>query len=118
MKVKWAETLLVYDCELLFQAKDQEGQTYMVSHTGSCDAECEYIAVPVDEKSLSQYKAGQMDLRDLMLARGQKSWYFARTTGNPGELALQQQQGRLSESDDLPEKGFHHDHRFSKNPPA
>ena len=72
MKVKQVETLVVYDCELLFQAKDQEGQTYMVSHTGSYDAECEYIAVPVDEKSLSHYKAGQMDLRDLMLARGQE----------------------------------------------
>ena len=115
MKIEQGETFLVYDCELLFQAQDQEGETYMVSHAGECGMECRYIAVPVDEKPLSQYKAGQMDLRDLMLARGRKTWYSARTTGNPGELALEQQQGRLSESEDLPRKGFHHDFRFSRN---
>ena len=116
MKIKQGETLLVYDCELLFQAQDQKGYTYMVSHAGQCSTECHYIAVPVDETHLSQYRAGHMDLRDLMLARGRKIWYSARATGNPGELALEQQKGRLSESEDLPMKGFHHDHRFSKNP--
>lgn len=115
MKIKHGETLLVYDCELLFHAQDQEGETYMVSHAGECGTECQYIAVPVDEKHLSRYKAGQMDLRDLMLAMGRKTSYSARTTGNPGELDLEQQQGRLSESEDLPKKGFHHDFRFSEN---
>ena len=36
MKIKQGETLLLYECELLFQAQDQQGQTYMVSHIGKC----------------------------------------------------------------------------------
>ena len=55
MKIKHEETLLIYDCELLFQANDQEGQTYIVSHVADCDGECEYIAVPVTRHSLSNY---------------------------------------------------------------
>ena len=116
MKVKQGETLLVYDCELLLQAQDEQGQTYMVSHIGKCHGECEYIAVPVNPKSLSQYKAGRIDLRQLMLSGGRQTWYSGRTTGNPGEMALERQESPLSGSPELPMAGFHHDHRFSKNP--
>ena len=73
MKIKQGETFLSYDCELLFQAQDQQGQTYMVSHTGECHGECEYIAVPVKQKGLSQYKAGRIDLRELMLEEDERS---------------------------------------------
>ena len=96
MNIKHEETLLIYDCELLFQAQDQQGQTYMVSHIAKCHGECEYIAVPVNQKSLSQYKAGRIDLRQLMLAEGRgglvlrKSHRKPRRTdlGTPGSLAL------------------------------
>ena len=115
MKIKQGETLLIYDCELLFQAQDRQGQTYMVSHTSKCDAECEYIAVPVNQKSLFQYKAGHIDLRELMLAEGGQVWYSAKATGNPGELALERQETSLSESPELPMQGFHHDHKFSQH---
>ena len=113
MKVKQGETLLLYDCELLFQAQDPQGQTYMVSHTGECHGECEYVAVPVDQRSLSQYRAGSIDLRDLMLSGGREAWYSAKATGNPGELALKRQEIPFSESPELPVKGFHHDPKFS-----
>ena len=115
MKIKQEETLLIYDCELLFQAQDQRGQTYMVSHIGECHGECEYIAVPVNQRSLSQYKAGRIDLRELMLTEGREVWYSARATGNPGELNLERQEALLSASAELPMKGFHHDHKFSRN---
>ena len=115
MNIKHEETLLIYDCELLFQAQDQQGQTYMVSHIAECHGECEYIAVPVNQKSLSQYKAGRIDLRQLMLAEGPEVWYSARATGNHGELTLKLQEALLSESAELPMKGFHHDHKFSRN---
>ena len=115
MKIKQGETLLLYECELLFQAQDQQGQTYMVSHTGECHGECEYIAVPVNQKSLSEYKAGRIDLRELMLTGGREVWYSARASGNPGELALERQETSLSESPELPMKGFHHDHKFSEH---
>ncbi len=115
MKIKQGETLLLYECELLFQAQDQQGQTYMVSHIGKCHGECEYIAVPVNQKSLSEYKAGRIDLRELMLTGEREVWYSARATRNPGELALQRQETSLSESPELPVKGFHHDHKFSKH---
>ena len=116
MKIKHGETLLLYECELLFQAQDQHGQTYMVSHIGKCHGECEYIAVPVNQKSLSEYKVGRIDLRGLMLTGGREVWYSARATTNPGELVLQQQETSLLESPELPGKGFHHDHKFSKHP--
>ena len=112
MKIKHGETLLLYDCELLFQAQDQHGQTYIVSHIGSCQGECEYIAVPVKQKNLSEYKAGRTDLRDLMLTDAQDVWYSALATTTPGELALQPQHTPLTDSPDLPGKGFHHNHTF------
>ena len=115
MRIQQVETLLVYDCELLFQAQDQMGKAYIVSHAGKCGDECEYIVAPVSEEPLSQYKAGRIDLRQLMLTEGRKTWYFARTTGNSGELALQRQKTSLAESPELPRAGFHHDHRFSQN---
>ena len=86
-----------------------------VSHIGECHGECEYIAVPVNQRSLSQYKAGRIDLRELMLTEGREVWYSARATGNPGELNLERQEALLSESAELPMKGFHHDHKFSRN---
>ena len=114
MKIKHEETLLIYDCELLFQANDQEGQTYIVSHVADCDGECEYIAVPVTRHSLSNYKAGRIDLRELMLEDGQEVWYSAKVAGKRGELSLKRQEALLSESAELPMKGFHHDHKYSK----
>ena len=114
MKIKHGETLLLYDCELLFQAHDLQGQPYMVSHTGECYGECEYVAVPVDQRSLSEYRAGHMDLRDLMLTSEQEAWYSAKVTANPGELTLERRETPLSDSPELPKKGFHHDPKFSK----
>ena len=102
MKIKKGETLLLYDCELLFQAQDQQGQTYMVSHIGKCHGECEYIAVPVKQNNLSEYNAGRIDLRELMLTGEREIWYSARATTNPGELALQPQDTPLAESPELP----------------
>ena len=115
MKIKQGETLLLYDCELLFQAQDPQGQSYMVSHTSECHGECEYVAVPVDQRSLSEYRAGRIDLRDLMLTGGQEAWYSAKGTVNPGELVLERQETPLSESPELPMKGFHHDPKFSEH---
>ena len=114
MKITQAETLLLYDCELLFQAQDPQGQTYMVSHTGECRGECEYVAVPVDRRSLSEYRAGRIDLRKLMLTGGREAWYVAKATGNPGELSLERQKTPFSESPELPMRGFHHDPKFSE----
>ena len=115
MKINQGETLLLYDCELLFQAQDPHGQSYMVSHTGECYGECEYVAVPVDQGSLSEYRAGRIDLRDLMLTGGREAWYSAKGTGYPSELALERQETPLSESPELPLKGFHHDPKFSEH---
>ena len=114
MKIKQGETLLVYDCELLFQAHGQQGQAYIVSHTSDCQGECEYLAVPVDQSSLSEYRAGRTDLRDLMLTGGREAWYSAKATGNPGELEIKRQKTPISESRELPMKGFHHDPDLSK----
>ena len=113
MKITQGETLLLYDCELLFQAQDPQGQTYVVSHAGECHGECEYVAVPVDQWSLSEYRTGRIDLRDLMLTGGGEAWYSAKATGKPGELALERQETPLSESPELPVKGFHHAPKFS-----
>ena len=116
MTIKQAEIMLIYDCELLFQAEDTQGQTYMVSHTGECHGECEYIAVPVDRNNLSEYRAGRIDLRDLLLSGARQAWYSAKPTVNPGELSLKRQETKLSESPELPLQGFHHDYKFSNLP--
>lgn len=115
MKIRHTETLLTYDCELLFLAQDLEGQIYIVSHTGECSGKCEFIAVPACQESLSGYRTGSTGLRNLMLVGGQETWYSARPTGNPGELALEPQETPLSESPALPSEGFHHNPYFSKH---
>ena len=112
MKINRVAPLLIYDCVLLFHAQDEQGQNYMFSHVDVCEGECEYIAVPTDEVSLTQYLAGEIDLRELMLTKGREAWYSARLTENPGERILEQQHTELSESTSLPGKGFHHDPRF------
>ena len=118
MNINHEETLLFYDCELLFQARDRQGQTYIVSHTGDSHKECEYMAVPVDQRSLSDFKAGRIDLRGLMLAGSRKEWYSAKATGDSNELVLELQSTTLAESPELPMKGFHPDPKFSENAKA
>ena len=113
MKIKQGETLLLYDCGLLFQAQEPQGRTYMVSHIGECHGGSECVAMPVNQKSLFEYRAGRMDLRDLMLVEGREDSYSAKATGNSGELGLELQDIPISKSTDLPMKGFDHDPMFS-----
>ena len=49
-----------------------------------------------------------------MLEDGQEVWYSAKVAGKRGELSLNRQEALLSESAELPMKGFHHDHKYSK----
>ena len=114
MKVTHEEALLVYDCELLVQAKDERGQSYILSHTAEEQDNCEYIAVPVSKQALKEFRKGEMDLKEIMLSGPPREWYIARPEGRSGNLSLHAQNTPLKECPDLPEAGYHPYPEFSK----
>ena len=116
MKIKHKESLLVYDCELLFEAKDFEGRIYIVNHTEDLGNGCKYLAVPVKDKTLLEFKAGRIDLRTLLLSEGGEEWYTTKITTDSSEITLERQAARLSECAELPEEGFRPNLAFTVQP--
>ena len=107
MNVKYLESILYYDCELLFEAADDAGQYYVAVHDRDCESGCEYIVVPAALENLAAFKAGQIGLRSLLQAAPGGAWYTARLSADAdmdtdtGEINLTPQPTQIADSADL-----------------
>ena len=59
MNVTFQESILYYDCELIFTAVDEIGQQYVAAHTGDYETGCEYIVAQVSPEILTDFKAAK-----------------------------------------------------------
>lgn len=78
MKVAFKESVLYYDCEMLFEAEDETGRRYIAVHDNEHQNGSKYIMVPVTEAGLVEFKAGQIGLRSLLLASPNGEWYTTK----------------------------------------
>ena len=107
MKIQMTESFLYNDLELIFSAKDQEEQDYIAMYSGDLTEGFEYTTVPVSQESLKAFREKQIDLRTLMTEKGEEEWYVAMVQGNYSEVEMQRQTDLLTETDRLPEAGYH-----------
>ena len=106
MKVTLRESLLYYDCELLFEAGDEAGQRYIAVHTDDYQTGCDYIVAPASREKLADFKAGRFSLRSLLLASPDGEWYTARIGVDTDEIILTKQALPITECADLPDTDY------------
>lgn len=107
MRLEPTLNYLVNDCDIIFEAKCDDGQQYIALHTGDPDGGCEYTLVPATEKALIAFKEERIDMRELMLEKGEEEWYIVTTYDETGNTIAFRQEGRISETRRLPKKGYH-----------
>ena len=101
LNAAFLESILYYDCELLFEAIDAAGQRYIAVHHSEYPAECqygcEYIVAPAAQSDLAAFKAGSIGLRRLLLAHPAGEWYTARLGADDGPIVLVRQPTPITE---------------------
>ena len=107
MNIKPTETFLVNDCDLLFEAEDDEGNHYIALHSDDVPGACEYAVIPASKIALESFSKGIMDLRSLMIERGEREWYLTVLNYSSGKGKSRRQPTPISESGYLPEDGYH-----------
>ena len=109
MNITYCRSLLYYDCKLIFEAEDDAGLKYLAVHHDETVAGCEYAVVPVCPPALAQLKAGQLDLRSLMLAAPGGKWYTTRSDGDTDTDAfvLAAQPTPIAMCESLPDAGYY-----------
>jgi hypothetical protein len=105
--IQYVATLYYYDGPQVFEARDDSGGHYvavMVAPTSSHDR---FLVTPAAPSSLRGFRAGELDLRSLMLEQGAQEWFLAESDGGVEErLKLIPQAGALVDSHFLPDSGF------------
>ncbi len=109
MNVTYQESILYYDCELLFEAADASGRRYIAVHTGDYATGCEYIMAPASPDRLAAFRNGKIDLRRLLLDSPTQVWYTAALDVNDDDaaIALTQKDTPIADCNDLPGAGFY-----------
>ena len=107
MNIRPTETFLVNDCDLIFAAEDDEGKRYIALHSDDVPGACEYAVIPASKKSLESFMKGKIDLRSLMVERGEQEWYLTVLNHSTGEGKSRRQPNPISESGYLPKVGYH-----------
>ena len=105
--VKLTEILDYYDGIQLFAARDPIGGHYvceMIDTVGDFDR---YVVVGVRPERLDEFRAGEVDLRTLLLEPPDGEWFITVADGTIDDpLTLVPQQEPLAESEFLPKEGF------------
>lgn len=105
--VMLTEVLDYYDGIQIFAARDPIGGHYlceMVDTAGDFDR---YAVVGVRPERLSDFRAGRVDLRTLLLEPPGGEWYITVADGTIDDpLTLEPQRQPLAETDYLPDEGF------------
>lgn len=101
-----ASTLAYYDGVQLFEARDPIGGHYIASLIGVDESIDRYLVVGVRPIDLRGFRAGSVDLRDLILESAEEEWFTADCAGDlRAELPLNRQSGIVPE-EHLPASGF------------
>ena len=101
------ETLLYYDGAQIFEGRDLAGNRYVATLIDDADGVDTYAVVGVSHESLRRFKAGEIDLKTLMLETPDEQWHIAQPEGGEDvPIRLQPKTSPLAESDILPDDGL------------
>ena len=103
--IRHTTTLFEYDCPQLFVARDDDGGQYLALLVDREEEQNRYLVVQVNPESLSQFRAGALELRPLIAEASKDQWYLATTTNLDEPLAIELQRTPIEERF-LPDEGF------------
>ena len=101
MNVTHRESILYYDCELLFEAEDEYGQRYIAVHDKDYQPGCAYIIAPATSEDMAAFKAGQIGLKSLLMASPPGEWYTSKIGTDTHEIALTRQYTPITDCPNL-----------------
>jgi hypothetical protein len=105
--IRHTTTLFYYDGPQVFEARDAIGGHYVAVMIEPDDGQDRYLIAGVEPERLRQFRAGLLDLRNLLVERAVAEWFLAfAPDGITAPLSLQTAQGSLVESAFLPDAGF------------
>ena len=101
MNVTFKESIIYYDCELLFVAVDETGQRYIAVHEEERPSECDYTVVPVSQTDLADFNARKIGLKRLLLNAPEGQWFTATLGPGSDGIILNRQSQPITEREDL-----------------
>ena len=105
--IRHTTTLFYYDGPQVFEARDTIGGHYVSLMVEPQNGQDRYLVAGVEPERLRQFRAGLLDLRDLLIERADAEWFLAIAPAGLGEpLTLETAEGSLAESGFLPDAGF------------
>jgi len=105
--IRVKETLFDYDGPQVFEARDDNGGRYVGVAITRPDGRDGYLVKGVNPRDLNAFRAGEADLRAVLLEAGADEWYLADAAFDvDAPLALQPQNASLANSGYLPDEGF------------
>ena len=107
MNVTVKESILYYDCELIFEAEDETGRRYIAVHDDDYQTGCEYIMAPATHEDLAAFRSGQIGLRSLLLASPAGEWYTTSIGVDTDAITLTRQPTPITENTDLLEGDYY-----------
>jgi hypothetical protein len=110
--IRYTTTLFYYDGPQIFEARDTIGGHYVAVMIEPEHGKDRYLVIGVEPERLRLFRAGLLDLRTLLVERGEAEWHLTTVEdGLNGPLKILPQGGTLAASPFLPDAGFlMHDH--------
>ena len=104
--ISLTDILVYYDGIQVFAAADAAGRSYVgVGYGPDISTDC-YLVTAARPERLQQFRAGQLDLRTLLLAAPGGQWYITTNPGGNAPFTLEPQPGPVAQSPYLPGPNF------------
>ena len=105
--IRHTSTLFYYDGPQVFEARDAIGGHYVAVMVEPVNGKDRYLVAGVEPERLRQFRAGLLDLRNLLTERAVEDWFLTGAIGSLTEpLSLEPAHGNLAASGLLPDAGF------------
>ncbi len=104
--VNYLRSLDYCDGPLLFEARDDIGGHYLGMAVEAAEGADAFAVVGVAPERLRRFRAGLIDLRDLVIEAGKQEWFFTDSSDFSQPLRLSVKQSPLAASEYLPEAGY------------
>jgi len=106
-RVHYTTALFYYDGPQVFEARDDIGGRYVGVAVTRPDGRDGYLVKGVKPSGLNAFRAGETDLRAVLLEADNEEWFLADAEFDVNApLALEPQHASLAESGYLPDEGF------------
>lgn len=106
-RVHYTTTLFYYDGPQVFEARDDAGGRYVGVAVARPDGRDGYLVKGVAPGDLNAFRAGETDLRSMLLEADNEEWYLAGAELDVNApITLEPQNASLADSEYLPDAGF------------